>query len=127
MQGIIDSVTWYGKSREKFGIGMPAPGGKEEIGYCFCNEDTTYVLELTTIRGNRAQWNSSEASSVPIILQNLSHKILMATQLVFFSTLNTSSNTEELGLNAQEEGVGMIFVDCIELAKKFSELNREGY
>lgn len=127
VQGIIDSVTWYGKSREKFGIGMPAPGGKEgNPDIVFVIEDTTYVLELTTIRGNRAQWNSSEASSVPDHIAKFKSQNTNGDTIGIFSAPSIHPQTQKnLRLNAQEEGVGMIFVDCIELAKKFSELNRE--
>lgn len=64
-KGIIDEVFWYGKVA-KYGICEPAPGGKAgNPDLTFSINDFIIVLELTTIPGVRAQWNSAEASSVP--------------------------------------------------------------
>jgi len=62
---IIDEVFWYG-CEGKYGIDEPAPGGKEgNPDVVFEIDNHLFVLELTTFRGNRAQWSCAEASSVP--------------------------------------------------------------
>ena len=122
----VDEVFWYGK-KGKYGICEPAPGGKEgnpdvtfEIG------DYSFILELTTYRGTRAQWNSSEASSVPDHIAKAKRENPNKKIIGIFSAPNIHPQLEKnLTLNARQEKVGMIFIPCIEFAELLSKLNRE--
>lgn len=61
---IIDDVIWHGKYGA-MGLPVSAPGGKN--GICdlkFIIDDTTFVLELTTMK-SKTQQEKAEASSVP--------------------------------------------------------------
>lgn len=63
-EGRIDHVTWNGKYGH-MGLPVAAPGGKQ--GVCdllFTIDDTSYVLELTTMK-SKSQQEKAEASSVP--------------------------------------------------------------
>jgi AlwI restriction endonuclease len=73
-EGRVDSVRWYGKYGQD-GIPGPAPGGKDgNPDLVFEIDDIAVVLELTTIKGTRAQWNSSEAASVPDHINSYIHE-----------------------------------------------------
>lgn len=121
----VDEVFWYGK-KGKYGICEPAPGGKEG------NPDVTFeigehlfILELTTYRGTRAQWNSSEASSVPDHIAKAKRENPNKKIIGIFSAPNIHPQLEKnLTLNARQEKVGMIFIPCIEFAELLSKLNR---
>ena len=72
--GLIKNVKWYGKIAQH-GICNPAPGGQNgNPDITFETNNVHYVLELTTTPGIRAQWNSSEASSVPDHILNFKAK-----------------------------------------------------
>lgn len=125
-KNIIDAVYWYGNN-EKYGINRPAPGGKEgnpdivfEIG------EYSFVLELTTYRGLRAQWNSSEASSVPdhiakYMKENNSRKVIG----IFSAPSIHAQLQQNLKLNAKDVGVGMLFKPCIEFCEYLSNISRK--
>lgn len=124
--GIIDEVFWYGK-KERYGICEPAPGGKEgNPDIVFYIDDHLFVLELTTFRGNRAQWNSAEASSVPDHISKFKRENLSKKVIGIFSAPSIHRQLEQnLMLNAKKDNVGMIFQPCIEFSKLLSNLNRK--
>ncbi len=63
-KNIIDDVFWNGKIG-KFGLPVPAPGGKTGTpDIVFKIDDFTYILELTTIKSKSQQF-SAELASVP--------------------------------------------------------------
>jgi hypothetical protein len=124
-EGVIDDVYWYGKIG-KYGIDEPAPGGKEgNPDIVFDIDDFSFVLELTTIIGTRAQWNSSEASSVPdhickYKMTNTDRKIIG-----IFSAPSIHPQVEKnLFLNAKKDNVCMIFEPCSEFANFLASTNR---
>ena len=70
-EGIIDEVVWNGKVG-KFGLPVPAPGGKTGTpDIIFRIDNNEFVLELTVIKAKSMQFDK-EASSVPdhVRLQN---------------------------------------------------------
>lgn len=70
-EGIIDEVVWNGKIG-KFGLPVPAPGGKTGTpDIIFRIDNNEFVLELTAIKAKSMQFDK-EASSVPdhVRLQN---------------------------------------------------------
>jgi len=125
-RGIIDEVYWYGKNA-RFGINHPAPGGKAgNPDIVFEIDDYVFVLELTTIRGIRAQWNSSEASSVPDHFAKFKRSNPGKTVIGIFSAPSIHPQLEKnLTLNARSEKVGMVFRPCIEFAKFLSKCKRK--
>jgi len=125
-RGIIDEVFWYGKN-SRFGINEPAPGGKDgNPDVVFEIEDYIFVLELTTIKGFRAQWNSSEASSVPDHIAKFKRLNPEKKVVGIFSAPSIHSQLEQnLTLNARKEKVGMIFKPCIEFAIFLSNCKRK--
>lgn len=63
-KGVIDEVIWNGKIG-KFGLPIPAPGGKTGTpDMIFRIDEFEFVLELTTIRAKAMQFDK-EGSSVP--------------------------------------------------------------
>jgi len=124
--GVVDEVFWYGKTG-KYGICEPAPGGKEG------NPDITFeideyllVLELTTFRGNRAQWGSAEASSVPDHISKFKRLNRGKKVIGIFSAPSIHHQLEQnLRLNAREKRVGMIFKPCIEFADYLAGIHRD--
>jgi len=125
-KGNIDEVFWYGKIGE-YGICKPAPGGK--VGYpdvVFEIDEYVFVLELTTIKGVRAQWNSSEASSVPDHISRLKKEYYNKKTIGIFSAPSVHQQVEKnLTLNAKNEQVGMIFEPCVEFADFLAKANRK--
>jgi len=123
---IIDEVFWYGNTVE-YGICYPAPGGKN--GYpdiVFEIDDYLFVLELTTIKGVRAQWNSSEASSVPDHIAKAKKEFSNKNVIGIFSAPSIHSQLEQnLILNAKKEKVGMIFEPCELFAELLAKTNRQ--
>jgi len=124
-EGVVNDVFWYGKL-EKYGICEPAPGGKEgNPDVVFEIDDCLFVLELTTIRGIRAQWQSGEASSVPDHIAKFKNENKKKKTIGIFSAPSIHHQTEKnLTLNARSEKVGMIFEPCIEFAKYLSKTSR---
>jgi hypothetical protein len=125
-KGVVDEVFWYGKN-SRFGINEPAPGGKNgNPDVVFEIDDVVFILELTTIRGVRAQWNSSEASSVPDHFAKFK-KLNPGKKVVgIFSAPSIHHQLEQnLTLNAKKEKVGMIFKPCIEFADFLSKCKRK--
>lgn len=123
---IIDEVFWFG-SLGKYGICEPAPGGKEgNPDIVFEIDDYAFVLELTTFRGNRAQWSSSEASSVPDHITKFKRLNANKKVIGIFSAPNIHPQLEQnLKLNAKKEDVGMVFQPCIKFAEFLSKTNRK--
>jgi len=122
----VDEVFWYGK-KAKYGICEPAPGGKEgNPDIIFEIDNYLFILELTTYRGTRAQWNSSEASSVPDHIAKAKRENMNKKIIGIFCAPNIHPQLEKnLNLNAKEENVGMIFVPCIEYAEFLCRTNRK--
>ncbi len=116
-KGVIDEVFWYGKTG-KYGICEPAPGGKEgNPDITFEIDEYLFVLELTTFRGNRAQWGSAEASSVPDHISRFKKMNPRKKVIGIFSAPSIHHQLEQnLLLNAREKQVGMIFKPCVEFA-----------
>jgi hypothetical protein len=124
----IDEVFWFGKEDIlEYGIAKPAPGGKNgNPDLVFEINDYQFVLELTTYRGNRAQWNSSEASSVPDHISKFKNSNPSKKTIGIFSAPSIHEQLmKNLTLNAKEENVGMIFINCIELANLFLKSKKE--
>ena len=123
---IIDDVFWFG-GLGKYGICEPAPGGKEgNPDIVFEVDNYAFVLELTTFRGNRAQWSSSEASSVPDHITKFQRQNTNKKVIGIFSAPNIHPQLEQnLKLNAKKEEVGMIFQPCIEFAEFLSKTSRK--
>lgn len=123
----VDEVFWYGK-KGKYGICEPAPGGKEgNPDVTFEVDNYLFILELTTYRGTRAQWNSSEASSVPDHIAKAKRENPNKKIIGIFSAPNIHPQLEKnLTLNARQENVGMIFIPCIEFAELLSKANKKG-
>jgi hypothetical protein len=124
-EGVIDEVFWYGNIA-KYGICEPAPGGKEgNPDIVFGIDDYSFVLELTTIRGIRAQWNSAEASSVPDHIAKFRKLNPDKKVIGIFSAPSIHHQLEQnLKLNAKKENVGMIFKPSIEFAEFLSNTDR---
>jgi len=124
-KGIIDEVFWYGY-KSKYGIDEPAPGGKEgNPDIVFEVDDHIFILELTTFRGNRAQWSSGEASSVPDHIAKFKRLNPHKKVIGIFSAPSIHHQLEQnLKLNAKKENVGMIFKPCIEFADFLVKTNR---
>lgn len=123
----VDEVFWYGK-KQRYGICEPAPGGKEgNPDLTFEIDNYVFILELTTWRGTRSQWNSSEASSVPDHIAKAKQSNLHNKNIVgIFSAPSIHKQLKQnLTLNAKEEKVGMIFIPCIEFAEMLINLSRE--
>lgn len=59
-EGRINSTLWYGEEN-RFGLPTPAPPGPD---IQIIKDDHLFVIETTTLPGNRQQW-SAEGSSVP--------------------------------------------------------------
>jgi len=125
VEGVIDEVFWFG-SKGKYGICEPAPGGKEgNPDIVFEIDDYSFVLELTTFRGGRAQWNSAEASSVPDHIAKFKKNNHAKKVIGIFSAPSIHPQLERnLKLNAKEEKVGMIFKPCIDFAEFLSKTTR---
>lgn len=125
-ENIIDEVFWFG-NQSKYGICEPAPGGKEgNPDIIFEVDNYLFVLELTTFRGIRAQWSSSEASSVPDHIAKFKKTNHSKKVVGIFSAPSIHPQLEQnLILNAKKERVGMIFKPCIDFAKFLSITNRD--
>ena len=125
-KGTIDEVFWYGK-KARFGICEPAPGGKEgNPDIVFEIDNYSFVLELTTIRGNRAQWDSSEASSVPDHFSRFKQSNPRRNVVGIFSAPSIHHQLERnLRLAAQDENMGMIFKPSIEFAQFLAKCGRQ--
>jgi hypothetical protein len=124
----IDELFWFGKEDiSEYGIAKPAPGGKNgNPDLVFEINDYQFVLELTTYRGNRAQWNSSEASSVPDHISKFKNNNPRKKTIGIFSAPSLHEQLRKnLTLNAKEEKVGMIFISCIDLANLFLKSRKE--
>lgn len=124
----IDEVFWFGKEDiSEYGIAKPAPGGKNgNPDLVFEIDNYQFVLELTTYRGNRAQWNSSEASSVPDHIVKFKNDNPKKKTIGIFSAPSIHEQLRKnLTLNAKEEKVGMIFINCVDLANLFLRPRKE--
>lgn len=123
---IVDEVFWFGK-KARYGICEPAPGGREgNPDIVFEIDDYLFVLELTTIRGTRAQWNSSEASSVPDHIKK--HKENNSTKNVIgiFSAPNIHHQlATNLRLNARQDNVPMLFIPISEFVELLINSTKE--
>jgi hypothetical protein len=124
--GVIDEVYWYGYMG-KYGICEPAPGGKEgNPDIVFEIDSYMIVLEITAFRGNRAQWNSAEASSVPDHIAKFKRNNPSKNIIGLFTAPSIHHQLEQnLKLNAQKEQVGMIFKPCIDFSKILSSINKK--
>ena len=124
-KGIIDEVFWYGKNNE-FDLAGPAPGGKQgNPDITFEIDDYLFVVELTTIKGVRAQWNSSEASSVPDHIKKMKTANPSKKVIGIFSAPSIHPQLEKnLILNAKEDNVGIIFESCVAFAKFLGKTDR---
>jgi len=124
-EGVIDEVFWYGNVG-KYGICEPAPGGKEgNPDIVFEIDDYLFVLELTTFKGNRGQWSSAEASSVPDHIAKFKKTNAGKNVIGIFSAPSIHHQLEQnLRLNAKKENVGMIFKSCIEFAEFLAKTNK---
>jgi len=125
-KGITDEVFWFG-AIGKYGICEPAPGGKEGMpDIIFEIDNYVFVLELTTIRGTRAQWVSAEASSVPDHIiktkKQYSHKEVIG---IFSAPSIHRQLKQNLKLNAKKEGVPMLFKSCVEFAELLSNVKNK--
>ncbi len=122
---IVDDVFWFG-SMGKYGICEPAPGGKAgNPDVIFEIDECIIVLELTTFRGNRAQWNSAEASSVPDHISKFKNSYPKKKIIGVFSAPSIHRQLEKnLTLNARNEGVGMIFIPCIKFVEFLAKTSR---
>ncbi|MCK4664863.1 MAG: hypothetical protein KAT68_18475 [Bacteroidales bacterium] len=124
----IDEVFWFGKEDiTEYCIAKPAPGGKNgNPDLVFEIDNFQFVLELTTYKGNRAQWNSSEASSVPDHIAKFKSENPKKKTIGIFSAHSIHEQLRKnLTLNAKEEKVGMIFINCIDLANLFLKTRKE--
>ncbi|MFA4851843.1 MAG: AlwI family type II restriction endonuclease [Bacteroidales bacterium] len=124
----IDEIFWFGKEdNTEYGIAKPAPGGKNgNPDIVFEIDNYQFVLELTTFRGNRAQWNSSEASSVPDHIAKFKNENPKKKTIGIFSAPSIHEQLRKnLSLNAKEEKVGMIFINCFDLANLFLKTRKE--
>ncbi len=122
---IIDEVYWFG-SMGKYGICEPAPGGKEgNPDIVFEIDGYMVVSEITAFRGNRAQWNSAEASSVPDHIAKFKRNNPIKKIIGLFSAPSIHHQLEQnLKLNARKENVGMIFKPCIDFSKLLVNIDR---
>jgi len=124
-EGKIDEVFWYGNIGE-FGLANPAPGGREgNPDIIFYIDNYLFILELTTIPGTRAQWTSSEASSVPDhIIRIKSNHVDQIVHGIFSAPSISPQLENNLRLNANEQNVGMICITCAELSHLFTNCDR---
>src|SRR3989344_1372444 len=125
-KGIIDEVYWYGK-QGPYGVCEPAPGGKEGFpDIVFEIAEYSFVLELTTIRGIRGQWDSAEASSVPDHIIKFkatnSHKKVIG---IFSAPSIHEQLAQNLLLNARQNHVGMLFEPSLEFAKILQKADKK--
>jgi SOS-response transcriptional repressor LexA len=83
------------------------------------------VLEITAFRGNRAQWNSAEASSVPDHIVKFKRNNPTKKIIGLFTAPSIHHQLEQnLRLNARKENVGMIFKPCTDLSKLLVNIDR---
>jgi len=126
VNNIIDDLVWYGDIGQ-YGIPKPAPGGKYgNPDITFTIDDHLFVLELTTIYGNRGQWNSSEASSVPDHIIS-THKKYPEKHVVgiFCAPTIHSQLKRNLELHCQDSGVKISFIQIDELADLLSKTDKK--
>jgi len=124
-KGIIDEVYWYG-SLDEYGIAKPAPGGKEgNPDIVFEKNNYQFILELTTMQGNRAQWASGEASSVPDHIAKFNKSSNKVTIGIFCAPSIHKQVRQNLLLNAKKEKVGMIFLSCYDLVQLLESFNKK--
>jgi SOS-response transcriptional repressor LexA len=83
------------------------------------------VSEITTFRGNRAQWNSAEASSVPDHIAKFKRNNPTKKIIGLFTAPSIHHQLEQnLKLNARKENVGILFKPCIDFAKLLASIDR---
>lgn len=126
--GLIDEVFWFGKIGQ-YGICEPAPGGKDGFpDIVFEIDEYSFVLELTTIRGIRGQWDSTEASSVPDHITKFKatnpHKSVIG---IFSAPSIHEQLAQNLLLNARQNNVGMLFEPCVEFASRINNSSRDDF
>lgn len=120
----IDDVYWYGKEDiNEYGLAKPAPGGKHgNPDIVFEIDKYKFVLEVTTYHGNRNQWNSSEASSVPDhIAKHRDNKHYKSTIGIFSAPSIHHQLQKNLNLNAKSQGVAMLFYNSCDFAELFTK------
>lgn len=117
-EGRVDGVRWYGKIGLD-GIAGPAPGGAlGNPDIVFELDDLAVVLELTTIRGTRAQWNSSEAASVPDHINSYIHTDHESRIVGVFSAPSIDSRVRNnFELHERDTGTPISCVTLTELAQ----------
>lgn len=127
-KGIIDEVFWFGKESE-YGVYEPAPGGRDGSPDLVIEVDNfSVVLELTTIKGIRAQWNSSEASSVPDHIAGYMERHPKRNVIGIFCAPSIHPQLEKnLKLNAKDNNVPMVFEPCFKFAVFLQELSRNDF
>jgi hypothetical protein len=125
-KGIIDDVFWYGK-KAKYGICEPAPGGKNgNPDVTFSVDNNIVVLELTTIPGVRAQWNSSEASSVPDHILKFKNSNPSSRVLGIFSAPSIHHQLKKnLERNSTEDDMEIAALPIAELCDLFKKSDRK--
>lgn len=125
-KGIIDDVFWYGK-KAKYGICEPAPGGKNgNPDVTFSVDNNIVVLELTTIPGVRAQWNSSEASSVPDHILKFKNNNPSSKVLGVFSAPSIHHQLKKnLERNSTEDDMKILALPIEELCDLFRKSDRK--
>lgn len=121
---IIDDVFWFW-CLDEYWMAKPAPWWKEwNPDIVFVIDEYEFILELTTIRGTRAQWTSWEASSVPDHIKKFNNKSEKKVIWIFSAPSIHQQVEQNLLLNAKEEKVSMIFFSCFELISILEEENK---
>jgi hypothetical protein len=130
-EGKLDSVVWNGYIR-KYGIYQPAPGGRAGISDIILNiGELTIVLEITTIKDTRMQWNA-EGASVPDHITRYKEKMPAESQVIgIFSAPSLHAQlVKNLTQHSKADKIPILcypLKDLLELLQKLSrdELSKE--
>ncbi|MDY6228593.1 MAG: hypothetical protein SPH93_13205 [Clostridium sp.] len=123
-KGIIDDVIWNGKVG-KFGLPVPAPGGKTGTpDLIFRIGEYEFVLELTAIRPKTMQFDK-EGSSVPDHIRLQYNKSDLKVYGIFCAPQIHERNTSIMKASLMEESITLKCVTDKELLEILSNEDRE--
>lgn len=123
-KGIIDEVIWNGKVG-KYGLPVPAPGGK--IGtpdITFRIDDKEFVLELTAIRPKGMQFDK-EGSSVPDHVRLEYNKSKFKVYGIFCAPKIHERNTSIMKAALKDEKINLACITDYELLSILKLENRQ--
>jgi hypothetical protein len=125
-EGKLDSVVWNGNIR-KYGIYQPAPGGRPgKSDIIFNIGEFTIVLEVTTIKDTRMQWNA-EGASVPDHITNYKDKNSGESQVIgIFSAPSLHAQlVKNLTQHSKTDKIPILCYPLKELLELLQKLSRD--